>query len=428
MLWLPVFSSFVILIVLPFYETKLILKFAGDLFDQVIWGIYLCVLLIWIHAALLATIIRAIMRRANYLNREYTQAEVKELREEAKKFGYVNRRMDCAISTVRPVINIQTAKPDTNFKNNPTLNLDDVARRCGLKLLYKECLYLMEHPLKCEVDWVELTFEHRVTKFFPKVKDGNVIATPRGEIQTGTKWVKLLSSYFNNESEFKQTCHFRGSRDTTTWVDVDLEQYYTVNKQVCIEVKLPQIPHFPMDKVITLSLNKLKGRVFEEIQMRQVNMQVEVEPSSRAHAQLLARQECSVFEFEIRTTLSSPKGNVHVKFPLEAIMYALGIKDLHKGFQLFEDGGVLKPEEKACVELVEEKWLDKDGVERSTTYPQIITRGTCVCLSWTDQKVDIKTSPLSMDESTCDGDHNMNKTPVCYTEEDPGVDSFVVVD
>ncbi|XP_059171830.1 uncharacterized protein LOC131952912 [Physella acuta] len=184
-----------------------------------------------------------------------------------------------------------------------------------------------------------------------------------------------------------------------------------------------------MDEKNTLNLTKVKGEVFQKLHTWDVDSQIEVEPSSRAHAQLLARQECSVMEFEIRTTLSNPKGVVPVTFQHKKvdIIFVVFIEDFQKAFQLVEEGGVLFQKHKRCVELIEEKWLDKDGVEHSTTHPQIITRGSMVCLSWTDQKVDIKTSPLSMDESTSDGDHNMNKTPVCHTEEDPSVDSFVMV-
>ncbi|XP_059171831.1 uncharacterized protein LOC131952913 [Physella acuta] len=185
-----------------------------------------------------------------------------------------------------------------------------------------------------------------------------------------------------------------------------------------------------MNENNTLNLTKVKGEVFQKLHTWDVDSQVEVEPSSRAHAQLLARQDCSVVEFEIQITLSNPKGVVPVTFQHKKvdISFVVFIEDFQKAFQLVEEGGVLFQKDKMCVELVEEKWLDKAGVEHSTSHPQIITRGTCVCLSWTDQKVDIKTSPLSMDESTSDGDHNMNKTPVNDTEEDPSVDSFVMVD
>ena len=37
-------------------------------------------------------------------------------------------------------------------------------------------------------------------------------------------------------------------------------------------------------------------------------LQVEVQPGWRANAQLLAREECNVVEFEIRTTIGCPKG------------------------------------------------------------------------------------------------------------------------
>ncbi|XP_059171852.1 uncharacterized protein LOC131952933 [Physella acuta] len=184
-----------------------------------------------------------------------------------------------------------------------------------------------------------------------------------------------------------------------------------------------------LNKDNNLNLKKDNNRVLGETRTWKVNSQVEVEPSYRAHAQLLARQECSVVEFEIRTTLSIPKGAFEVTFRFESRdrQWEVDIENILEVFRLEEVGSVLQPEEKMFVELIEEKWLDKDGVEHSTSYPQIITRGTCVCINWTDQKVDIKTSPLSMDESTSDGDHSINKMSRDRSIEDSGLNSFVVV-
>ncbi|XP_059171854.1 uncharacterized protein LOC131952936 [Physella acuta] len=305
-----------------------------------------------------------------------------------------------------------------NLKDNPvlTFQLDEVIRRYAWQMMLKDCgederfeLEVQELDFTCEFDWAVLDIEHKVTKFSPKVKDGSVMETHRGEVEKGKKWMMLWESYYDNQADRKQSYAFKGSHDTTTWVGVDLKQCYTVKKQVCVKLNLPQCLQVGIDN--TLNLTKVKGEVFQKAHTWEINSQVEVEPSSRAHAQLSARQECSVYEFEIRTTLSARKGVLPVLFTPSndrALQYEVNIKDLLQAFRTVEEGGVLTPEEKACLEFKEEKWLDKDGVEHSTTYPQIITRGTCVCLSWTDQRVDINTSPLSMDESTSDGNSKMN--------------------
>ncbi|XP_059171857.1 uncharacterized protein LOC131952940 [Physella acuta] len=329
-------------------------------------------------------------------------------------------------------------KKDKNLKDRPvfTFDLDDVICRYAMKKLPEEIDYDERYMLDlsdkesytCDVDWSALTIEHKVTKFSPKVKDGTVIDPHRGDVAAGSQWVTLLSRYYDNQTDCKQSHAFRGSRDTTSWVDVDLEQCYTVNKKVSAMLNLP--PNLKVGNDNTLNLNKVRGEVFQKAHTWEINTQVEVEPSSRAHAQLLAKQECSVYDFEIRTTFSNRKGLIpvwvigHDEHELAFDMY---IEHLHEAFRLVEEGGVLKPEEKACVRMTVEKWVDQDGDEHSATFPQIITRGSCVCVSWTDQTVDIKTSPLSMDESTGDGDHNMINTPAGRTEEDPGVNSFVVV-
>ncbi|XP_059171841.1 uncharacterized protein LOC131952921 [Physella acuta] len=410
----------VFLIALPCFEVNLILESVGpkNFFYKAMCGTPLFFILMLLHTKLVIAIVRDSIRSSNYLHRAYTEEQLKEMHMEAIRLGRAKKLYDSEISTVRPVVHIETSKPDKNLKKSPILNLDDVIRRYAWIILYKEAYIMEDNMIKyqksytCQVDWAALTFEHKVTKFIPiMVKDGTVFETTRGGIQAGTKWVTLVSCYLDNESDIKQSNTFRGSRDTTTWMEVYLEQCYTVDKQVCVQINLPQIPHFPMDKDIQLCLNEIKGRVFEEIRTWRVNTQVEVEPLSRAHAQLLARQECFAFEFEIRTTLSNPAGKVRVDFKgLYTHRQSVDIENLHEVFQLVEDGGVLKPEEKACVDMMVEKWLDEDGVEHSTTYPQIITRGTCVCLSWTDQRVDIKTSQISLDDYISDGDVSDNKS------------------
>ncbi|XP_059171843.1 uncharacterized protein LOC131952923 [Physella acuta] len=370
------------------------------------------------HLAILQQFTRAIIREENLLHRNphTLTSDQEEIR-----------------------IGDQRNGKDKNLKNSRTLKLDCVIRRYAWEQLIEESCehisdFLVAHKkyFTYEVDWSALTFKHKVTKLSPKVKDGTVIKTQRGDIQTGTQWVPLWACYYDNQTDCKQGHAFRGSRGTTTWVEVDLDQCYSINRQVqlCALRDLPQRLKMDIEIVKFPNLTKVKGEVFQKVQNWHVDSLVEVEPSSRAHAQLLARQECSVVEFEIRTTLSNPKGELPVKFTYNKrdISFVSYIKDLHEAFQLVKDGGVLRPKEMACVELIEEKWLDKDGVEHSTSHPQIITRGTCVCLNWTDQRVDIKTSPLSMDESTSDGDHNMNKTPINHTEENPSVNSIAMVD
>ncbi|XP_059171849.1 uncharacterized protein LOC131952930 [Physella acuta] len=318
-------------------------------------------------------------------------------------------------------------------KDMATLDLDAIVYRFAWQKLIsqspnnlRDYLVMQQNLFTCEVDWKALNFEHKVTKFCPKVKDDTSIKTFMGEKKTGTQWVSLLSCYYDNQANYKQSHTFKGSRDTMSWVHVDLDQYYTVDQQVRVILSLSETAHFKINNNNILNLFKDRGLVFKNKDTWKTKAHVEVEPSSRTHAQLLVRRERSVYDFEIRTTLSNPKGFVRVdfKFRCHNFSMTINIENLHEAFQLVHDGGVLSPEEKACVEVVEEKWLDKDGVEHSTSHPQIITRGTCVCLSWTDQKVDIKTSPLSKDESTSDV-VNLTMSP---SEEDASDKAFIFVD
>ncbi|KAH9492633.1 hypothetical protein Btru_024124 [Bulinus truncatus] len=301
------------------------------------------------------------------------------------------------------------------------LELDDVLKRHAWNILRKRSnflrrMFLDEEDFICSVDWSSLNLEHKLYKFNYKYKDGTLIETNWGNVLTGSKWVSLWSCDFDNKADSKQTHAFRGSRDTTTWVDVDLDQCYTVNKEVSVQVNIP--PNFSKYRAgrdNSLSLNKIKGQVFKEVLTWEVNSQVEVLPSWRAHAQLLAKEECSAMEFEIRTTLYNPKGVVPVSFLRKSdksLAHVVDVESFEEAFKLEEEGGVLKPEEKVCIEVMMEKTLNQNGEEKSASYPQLITKGSCVCLSWSDQKVDIKTSPLSFDESVVDGDIEYSKPVV----------------
>lgn len=295
------------------------------------------------------------------------------------------------------------------------LELDDVLRRHAWSILKKKSnfirrAFLNEEDYYCEIDWSSISIEHKLVKFSPKEKDGTLIETNWGQVTTGSRWVSLWSCDFDNKANTKQSHTFRGSRDTTTWVDVDLTQCYTVNKEVSVEVNIPpNFSKFRAGRDNSLSLNKVKGQVFKEKLTWEVNSQVEVLPSWRARAQLLAKEDCYAMEFEIRTTLYNPKGVVPVTFKRKSDQrtgYIVEVFNLEEAFKLEEEGGVLKPEEKLCVEVLMETTVNKDGEESSSSHPQIITKGSCICLSWSDQKVDMKTTPLSVDESSYDADDN----------------------
>ena len=45
-----------------------------------------------------------------------------------------------------------------------------------------------------------------------------------------------------------------------------------------------------------------------------------------------------------------------------------------------------------------------DQIGHSSTKLQLLTRGTLISVAWSDQKVDIKTSPLSETDVNNDGD------------------------
>lgn len=68
-----------------------------------------------------------------------------------------------------------------------------------------------------------------------------------------------------------------------------------------------------------------------------------------------------------------------------------------------KDGGVLREEELPLVHTLMETVIDQNGAGHSSSKLQLLTCGTCVSVSWSDQKVDIKTSALSFSDGD-DGD------------------------
>lgn len=221
------------------------------------------------------------------------------------------------------------------------------------------------------------------------------------------RWISLHASDFENRSETKQCHTFRGTRQTTTWLAVELSQCYTVNSSVDVDVTIPtNFRHFRAGRDTGIKVTKVKGNVIQEILEWEVNSQVEVMPSWRAHAQLLARKECHVIDFEVRTTLSVPFGVLPVYFKRRSdntIAFEVKIDNFEEAFRAEEDGGVLREEEVPLLHMLMETMIDDKGNSKSASKLQLLTRGTCVCEAWSDQKVDIKTSPLSVSDGD-DGD------------------------
>lgn len=285
------------------------------------------------------------------------------------------------------------------------LELDDVIRRHAWNALKKRSSALRrwllnEEDFFCDVDWDALNFDHNVSKF-DKRPDNRSFTTDWGSINTGMRWVPLHACDFENRSETKQAHTFRGSRETTTWLSVELTHGYTRgNNMVDVDVTFPtQFAHFRAGRDMGFKVDKVKGTVFKEMLQWEVNSQVEVMPSWKAHAQLLARQECHVIEFEVRTTLTVPNGVLPVYFKRRSdnsVVYEVKVTNFEEAFLKAEDGGVLREEEQPLVHTLMETTIDAEGHSQSSSKLQLVTRGTCVCVAWSDQKVDITTSPLSV--------------------------------
>ncbi|KAL8558462.1 hypothetical protein ACOMHN_052279 [Nucella lapillus] len=288
------------------------------------------------------------------------------------------------------------------------LELDEVLRRYAWNVLSKRSnflkrFFLEEKDYYCDVDWSFLSLDHNVSKFDVR-PEGRTYPTEWGSIKTGQKWVPLYACDFENRAETKQMHTFRGSRETTTWISVDLGQTYTVSNGVDVDVNFPKHSiHYRAGRDTGFKLTKIKGNVFKEILEWEVNSQVEVMPSWKAHAQLLAREESQVVDFEVRTTLSLPHGPLPVAFKKHSdrsTAHEVKIDKLEDVFRSTAEGGSLKEEEEQIVHTLMETVINTEGESRSTSKLQLITQGTCVCVAWSDQKVDIKTSQLSV----CEGD------------------------
>ena len=86
------------------------------------------------------------------------------------------------------------------------------------------------------------------------------------------KWTKAS---FCCRSETKQSHTFRTSRETTTWIAVELSETYTIAKAVDVVVTFPpQFSHFRAGRDTGFSITKVKGNVFKEVLNWEVNSQV----------------------------------------------------------------------------------------------------------------------------------------------------------
>ncbi|KAK7503916.1 hypothetical protein BaRGS_00005039 [Batillaria attramentaria] len=295
------------------------------------------------------------------------------------------------------------------------LELDDVIRRHAWRILKKRSNFMRrwmldENDYVCDVDWKALTLDHHVSKFEIR-PDNRTYETDWGSIKTGMRWVPLHAADFENRSDTKQTHTFRGTRQTTTWVAVELSQCYTIGTAVDVDITVPsKFLHFRAGRDTSIKVTKVKGNIIKEILEWEVNSQVEVMPSWRAHAQLLARKESRVIDFEVRTTLLLPNGVLPVYFKRRSdngTAYEVKIDNFEEAFKAEEDGGVLTEEEVPLLHMLMETVIDEEGNSQSASKLQLLTRGTCVCEAWSDQKVDIKTSALSVSDGD-DGDVQVN--------------------
>lgn len=78
------------------------------------------------------------------------------------------------------------------------------------------------------------------------------------------------------------------------------------------------------------------------------------------------------------------------------------VEDFEEAFKSEQEGGALKEHESPLVHTLMQTTIDQEGKGQSSSKLQLLTRGTSVCVAWSDQKVDIKTFPLSVS----DGDDN----------------------
>nr|KAG5711618.1 hypothetical protein BaRGS_016800 [Batillaria attramentaria] len=227
--------------------------------------------------------------------------------------------------------------------------------------------------------------------------DNRTYETDWGSIKTGMRWVPLHAADFET---------------------VELSQCYTIGTAVDVDITVPsKFLHFRAGRDTSIKVTKVKGNIIKEILEWEVNSQVmskndsvEVMPSWRAHAQLLARKESRVIDFEVRTTLLLPNGVLPVYFKRRSdngTAYEVKIDNFEEAFKAEEDGGVLTEEEVPLLHMLMETVIDEEGNSQSASKLQLLTRGTCVCEAWSDQKVDIKTSALSVSDGD-DGDVQVN--------------------
>ncbi|XP_046576448.1 uncharacterized protein LOC124284403 [Haliotis rubra] len=288
------------------------------------------------------------------------------------------------------------------------LELDTILGHYAWRKLEKNINFVKRLFLEPEdyypvIDWKCLNIEHNIMKF--SLRPANTcVESPWGEITTGSRWVSLYGCEYENKSETKHVHTFRGKRETTTWIAVELQNCYTIGNDVNIDVNLPtNFVKFRAGRDNTMNVCKMKGEVFKEVVPWEVNSQIEIGPSWKANAELLAREECQVIDFEIRTKLSVPKGKLPVYFKKKSddkVAYTVMLDDFHNAFLSLESGGTLSEDEMALVQVLMETTLDKYQNEKSSTSIQLLTQGSCTSVAWSDQKVNIKTEPMPNSNKT----------------------------
>ena len=230
-----------------------------------------------------------------------------------------------------------------------------------------------------DIRWGYAKFEHTTTR-------SNV------ELPETTKetTLDLYSSEYENETTGKQTYTFSTSRQTTATTSIQFQDSYKIGAKTNLEVNLASFGKIGGEVSGEMSVTDTRGEEYSVVQTWNINTNVDVEKKTRAIAVLELKAINRITNFEVKTVVSLPKGNLPVsirKRTDDRIVKTYWITNLNAIF----------PSEflKRAKDIIEIKKVPVPGTGAPDIQVVLTTRGVLKRVMGKEQRVQVKYKPLT---------------------------------
>ncbi|KAL3846892.1 hypothetical protein ACJMK2_017844 [Sinanodonta woodiana] len=195
--------------------------------------------------------------------------------------------------------------------------------------------------------------------------------------------VDLYKSDHEKKTSLTQQYTFSATRETRSSATVEVQDNYTLEGSMNLEIDLGGFGKLGGGFSQSLSATKTSCETFEKALGWAVNTEVRVKPWHKAIASLRVYELNKVYDLEVKTTVSLPRGHLPVATRSkkdDTIVWVFGITKLPV---IFDE----KFRRKSNIVIVEEHLRDVDRIRENI---ELTTHGVCKIVSWTEQHVKVE--------------------------------------